>query len=52
MHLCQVSSSLADISADIERYAIFGNYEGKAAEGDMITDGKLNEVGIAYRDAA
>ena len=36
----------------IERYAIFGNYEGAAAEGNLITNGRLNEVGTAYRDAA
>lgn len=35
----------------IEKYAIFGAFDGPAAAGNMITSGKLNEVGIAYRDA-
>jgi hypothetical protein len=37
--------------AGIERYAIFGLFEGPAASGNMITDGKLNEVGKAYAQA-
>lgn len=35
----------------IERYAIFGLFEGKADEGLMVTNGKLNEVGLAYANA-
>lgn len=35
----------------IAKYAIFGAFDGPAAAGNMITGGKLNEVGIAYRDA-
>jgi len=35
----------------IERYAIFGLFEGKAAEGNLVTNGKLNEVGVAYANA-
>jgi len=35
----------------IEKYAIFGNFEGAAADGNMVTNGKLNEVGIAYATA-
>jgi hypothetical protein len=35
----------------IERYAIFGLFEGKASDGNLVTNGKLNEVGIAYANA-
>lgn len=48
-------SAIFDISrekqAGIERYAIFGLFEGAAADGNMITNGKLNEVGLAYAQA-
>lgn len=46
-----IDSCRRNKQAGIERYAIFGNYDGKADAGNMITGGKLNEVGIAYRDA-
>ncbi|KAK9898541.1 glycoside hydrolase family 128 protein [Cystobasidium minutum MCA 4210] len=35
----------------IERYALFGLFEGTAADGNMITNGVLNEVGVAYAKA-
>lgn len=38
--------------AGIERYAIFGNFEGSAASGNLITNGVLNDVGKAYKAAA